>query len=116
MAHPVTWFEIDVHDAPKAVAFYRAMFDWEIATDGMYSVVKPVEGGVGGGIVQLQPGQHPMTSFYVAVENLQAALDKAASLGGTTAYPPTSIGEHGSIAFMHDPEGNWIGLISEEQM
>ena len=116
MAHPVTWFEIDVVDAPKAVAFYRAMFEWEIATDGDYSHVRPVEGGIGGGIYQLQPGQHPMTSFYVAVENLQAALDKAVSLGGKVAMPPKSIGENGSIAFIHDPEGNWIGLTSDEQM
>ena len=48
---------------------------------------------------------------YVSVDDIQASLDKAASLGAQTLVPPTEIPDgRGSIAVFQDPQGNVIGL------
>jgi predicted enzyme related to lactoylglutathione lyase len=50
------------------------------------------------------------TIFYVEVDDVQAYLDKAASLGGKTLVPPVKI-PTGTFAWFSDPEGNTIGLL-----
>jgi predicted enzyme related to lactoylglutathione lyase len=39
------------------------------------------------------------------VDDLQAYLDKAVSLGGSVMVPPTPIPNIGAFAMFHDPEG-----------
>lgn len=48
--------------------------------------------------------------FYVDVEDVQAALDKAAELGGKTLVGPITI-PTGTFAWFADPDGNTIGLL-----
>jgi predicted enzyme related to lactoylglutathione lyase len=50
-------------------------------------------------------------TIYVLVDDLQASLDKAQSLGGKTVVPPTPIPNVGSFALFTDPEGHVIGLF-----
>jgi len=47
----------------------------------------------------------------VGVDDLQAALDKAESLGGKTVAPPMEIPGVVSLAFFSGPEVNVIGLM-----
>lgn len=54
-------------------------------------------------------------TIYIQVEDLQASLDKAESLGGKTCVPPTVIpGGNGSFAMFLDPSGNCLGLYKPE--
>jgi predicted enzyme related to lactoylglutathione lyase len=46
----------------------------------------------------------------VDVEDVQAALDKAAELGGKTVVGPIAI-PSGTFAWFQDPDGNMIGLV-----
>jgi predicted enzyme related to lactoylglutathione lyase len=48
-------------------------------------------------------------SVYIEVDDLQAYLDKAARLGGTTVLPPTDMGDFW-IAMFSDPAGNVTGM------
>jgi predicted enzyme related to lactoylglutathione lyase len=48
--------------------------------------------------------------FYVDVEDVQAALDKAGELGGKTLVGPITI-PAGTFAWFADPDGNTIGLL-----
>jgi hypothetical protein len=48
--------------------------------------------------------------FYVEVEDVQAYLDKAVSLGGKMVVPPVKI-PAGTFAWFSDPDGNTIGLL-----
>jgi len=50
-------------------------------------------------------------SVYVQVDDLQAYLDKAETLGGKTLVPPTEIPNTVTFAMFQDPEGNMIGLL-----
>ena len=65
--------------------------------------------GIGGGIAG--DGHFPNVTIYVGVDDLQAALDKAESLGGKTVAAPMVIPGVVSLAFFSDPEGNVIGLM-----
>lgn len=115
MGNPVTHFEICGSDAEKTRKFYADLFGWnyEIHEEMNYAMVAAQdERGIGGGIMGSMEGVKPYVSFYVEVESLQDALDKAEKLGGKAIVPPTSIGESGSIAMFVDIDGNPIGLWS----
>ena len=60
----------------------------------------------------------PSITFYVKVDDLQAYLDKAVSLGGTQAMPPMDMEVNDSkfsIAGFIDPKGKFIGLFKHQQ-
>jgi predicted enzyme related to lactoylglutathione lyase len=115
MARPVVHFEIGATDAAKINEFYRQMFDWSIDTSmpGYGLIAATGGGGIGGGILQTREGMPPYLTFYVAVDDLAAALVKAESLGGKTIVPPTPIPNVGAFAMFEDPEGHMIGLMKE---
>ena len=112
MAAPVMWFEIVGKDGKKLQEFYGALFDWKIdANNPMnYGMVDNAGKGINGGVGPSQSGQ-PWTGFYVAVDDVQGALDKAGRLGAKTLMPPTQIPDGPTIALFADPEGNQIGLM-----
>ena len=49
-------------------------------------------------------------TVYVQVDDVQAYLDKAESLGGKTVVPPAEVPGMGQFAWMSDLDGNTIGL------
>ena len=109
-------FEILAQDQGPLLEYYRALFGWEYQFGtGDFAYVKfpmqphPLMGGIGQGDPSVQ-GFEPGRNFYLLVENLQATLDKAQALGGSTYVEPTIVdGYH--CAMMKDPEGNVVGLI-----
>jgi uncharacterized protein len=113
MGAPVVHFEIVGKDAKKLQDFYSQLFAWKIdANNPMnYGMVDNAGQGINGGVGPSQSGQ-PWVGFYVSVDNLQAALTKAESLGGKTIMPPMDIPDGPSIAVFADPEGNQIGLLT----
>jgi predicted enzyme related to lactoylglutathione lyase len=112
VAQPVAWFEITGKDGKKLQDFYAKMFDWKIdANNPMnYGMTEASETGLGGGISASQDGSSNVT-VYVAVPDLQAALDKAEKLGGKTVMEPMDVPDGPKIAMFADPEGNVIGLL-----
>ncbi|MCH7802339.1 MAG: hypothetical protein IIC24_12485 [Chloroflexi bacterium] len=78
-----------------------------------YGVVDTHSGGISGGIGPTENGQNK-TLFYVEVDDLQAYLDKAESLGGKTVMPVTVIPGMVTLAMFSDPTGNVVGMVSNE--
>ena len=113
MAHPVVHFEIAGKDGTKLQEFYRELFDWKVEVDPAmnYGMVDTGGEGINGGIFQAPPEAPPYLTFYIQVDDLQAYLDKAVSLGGSVMVPPTPIPNIGAFAMFHDPEGNLVGLF-----
>ena len=95
MPNPVVHFEVVGKDGKATQKFYSNLFGWKIdANNPMnYGIVDTgTEGGISGGVGEAPPGQpHPGVTFYVSVDDLQATLDKAESLGGKTVMPVTEI-------------------------
>ena len=118
MPNPVAYFEIGGRDAGQLREFYAALFGWhsEPSTPAVpavdYSHVEAQEGGIPGGILQTTDEMPPnYVSIYVSVDDLQASLDKAETLGAKTIVPVTPIaGGMGHMAWFIDPAGNPIGM------
>jgi predicted enzyme related to lactoylglutathione lyase len=112
----VCHWEIAAKDAAALQSFYGKLFDWEFDTNNPknYGYVRSgglAGNGIDGGIYQKAEQDAEYVTFYVMVEDLQAYLDKAMSLGGTVLVPPTAIqGGGGRFAMFADPEGNRIGI------
>jgi predicted enzyme related to lactoylglutathione lyase len=66
--------------------------------------------GINGGIGRSRTGA-PWSTFYVETGDLQATLDKASSLGGSTVLPVTDFGGAVTIAMFNDPDGLLVGLV-----
>jgi predicted enzyme related to lactoylglutathione lyase len=121
MGQPVVHFEIIGSDPAALRRYYGELFGWEFDTSGPvaeavseagnYGFVQPSEGipgGVGGGANY--PGQ---VVFYVGVPDVEEALKKAESLGGTrTMGPERSPGGNLVVGQFTDPEGHLIGLAA----
>jgi hypothetical protein len=121
MGQPVVHFEIIGKDAQGLRSYYADLFDWDYDTNpsvtGMeYGLVERyttsdgigIPGGVGGGM----EGYDSHLTFYVAVPDVEAALQKAESLGGTRRMGPDPIpGTDTMIGHFDDPEGHLIGVV-----
>jgi predicted enzyme related to lactoylglutathione lyase len=114
MSNPTVHFEVVGKDQEALKAFYTELFDWKTsdipsASGDAYVLVEPEDGGIGGGIGQAGDGIEDHVTFYVGVDDLDAALAKAESLGGRKLTEPMDI-PNGQIAHFADPEGHVIGL------
>ena len=113
MPNPVIHWEILSKDPKKARDFFSQLFDWyvDVMEEFNYGIVDAhAEGGINGGIGGHQDEAYKVT-FYVQVDDLQEALDKAEKLGGKTVTPPTEIPGMVTLAHFSDLDGNVIGLI-----
>jgi uncharacterized protein len=123
MGQPVVHFEVIGKDGDKLRSYYGELFGWEFDTDNPmgYGVV-PREGntapdgsGIGGGIAGPGPeGYEGHVTFYVAVDDVEAALAKAESLGGERVFGPDTIMDRMVLGQFKDPEGHLIGLVKPQ--
>ena len=118
MPNPVVHFEIVGSDTAKTQEFYAKLFDWTIDADNPmnYGMVNAAsDQGIGGGIVGVEEDDDRTgVKIYIEVDDLQAYLDKAEELGGTTVLPPTVIPDMVTFALFADPDGTLIGIVKGE--
>ena len=118
MGQPVVHFEVIGTDGEKLRGYYSDLFGWEIdANNPMnYGVVQRdgntnTDGvGIGGGVAGYE-GQDGHVTFYVEVPDVEAALAKAESLGGTRIMGPDKLSDEIELGQFKDPEGHLIGLV-----
>jgi uncharacterized protein len=124
MGQPVVHFEIIGRDPAMLRRYYGEVFGWEFSTDdaateavsepGNYGFVDAagnggINGGVGGGA-----GYEGRVLFYVGVANVEAALRRAESLGGTRRLGPEGTPGRLVVGQFTDPEGHLIGVAGTE--
>ena len=105
--------EIPSRDYEKARKFYGGLFGWEFNVMGEmdYMTFKPPAGPGGGFDKTLEIASKPNVALYVEVDNLEATIKKAESLGGKCTKGKTQISpEYGYYANITDLEGNQIGI------
>ena len=120
MGQPVVHFEVIGKDGDKLRSYYSELFGWEIdANNPMnYGTVQRdgntnSEGaGIGGGVAGGPEGYEGHVTFYVEVEDPEAALARAESLGGARVMGPDEVMEGLVIGQFADPEGHLIGVVS----
>jgi len=114
MGNPTMWFEVAGKDHQALKDFYSQLFDWKLTDmDGApYSTVDTGGEGIPGGVGAAPEGHPGHVTFYVQVDDLEAALAKAEQLGGKRGMGPMDI-PNGQIALFTDPEGHEIGLMTQ---
>jgi predicted enzyme related to lactoylglutathione lyase len=122
MGQPVVHFEVVGKDGSKLQQYYGDLFGWEIdaGNDMNYGMVSR-EGnlgrdgvGIGGGVGQGPEGYDGHVTFYVAVPDVEEALQKAESLGGQRVMGPEDIMGQVVLGQFKDPEGNMVGVVQGE--
>ena len=68
--------------------------------------------GIGGGVGPGPEGYDGHVTFYVEVPDVEAALAKAESLGGSRMMGPEKIMGQFDIGLFTDPEGHLVGVVS----
>ena len=111
MGRPVVHFEIGCRDRARTGDFYAKLFGWQVTAAGPASNVDTGSPkGIQGHITSLGHEPEHYIAFYVDVEDVQAALDKAVELGGKKIVGPIPI-PTGTFAWFADPDGNVVGLL-----
>ena len=124
MGQPVVHFEVMGKDGPALRSFYSDLFGWKINAENPmnYGTVERdgnVSGdgiGIGGGIGQAPEGYPGHVTFYIEVPDIEAALAKAESLGGSRMMGPDKVTEEIEIGLFTDPEGHVVGVVKDEPM
>ena len=110
------WTEIATNDADKCIDFYQNVFGWTFqqsaaSSDGMdYREFDTGEGHPAGGLYQINPewfgGTPPPPHFmiYIAVDDVDAAAEKAAQLGANV-HKTMDIPNVGRMSIIEDPTG-----------
>ena len=124
MVRPVH-FEIHAADPERSVRFYQAVLGWSIErwADQPYWIIttgKADEPGINGGLLPRQgPAPEsgaPVNAFVIthAVDDIDATLATAQEHGATIALPKENMPGVGLLAYIHDPDGNLLGLLQPE--
>jgi predicted enzyme related to lactoylglutathione lyase len=119
VGQPVVHFEVIGKDGAALQSFFGELFGWNIDTNNPmnYGLVQRDENvtpegiGIGGGIGGGPEGYPGHVTFYVEVPDVEAALAKAESLGGTRMMGPDEVMEGLEIGQFTDPEGHMIGVV-----
>ena len=127
MGLPVVHFEIIGTNPVRLRGYYGELFGWEFDTPSpvAHEVSDPdgygfldlittqdgtgIRGGIGGG-----PEYRSHAVFYVGVPNVEAALQRAESLGGTRVMGPATSPNGLVVGHFTDPEGILIGVAGVE--
>lgn len=122
MGQPVVHFEIIGKDPEKLRSYYAELFGWAFDTSSPVSeeISSPTDygfvhsdqngGGIPGGVAGGE-GYGSHVTFYVGVDDVEAALARAESLGGTRRLGPVrSPAGNLVVGKFEDPEGHLIGV------
>ena len=122
MGQPVVHFEVVGKDGAKLQQYYSELFGWEVDAENPmnYGMVSR-EGnlgrdgvGIGGGVGQGPEGYDGHVTFYIAVPDVEQALQKAESLGGKRVMGPEDIMGQVVLGQFTDPEGHLVGVVQGE--
>jgi len=109
------WFEALGQHGDKLQGFYQELLGWKFDPERA-RVLPPAAPGWRRRPIFRRRAREPVTppwwvTFYARVPDLDAAIEKARSLGSRVLVPPT---RHGAttIAVVSDPEGHPIGLCT----
>ena len=119
MGQPVVHFEVIGKDADKLRSYYSNLFGWQFNADNPMNYgmvqreanVNPDGVGIGGGVGPGPEGYGGHVTFYVEVPDVEAALAKAESLGGSRMMGPDKVNDQVEIGLFNDPEGHLVGVV-----
>lgn len=114
------WNELTTPDPEKAVAFYKAIGNFEadameMQGMGTYHSLKS-DGKPRAGVMKpMKPGIPSMWLPYIQVASADQTSEKAKKLGGQIFVPPTDIPDVGRFSVLADTQGAPIGILQPKR-
>lgn len=113
------WVDLQTTDQSAAKKFYTSLFGWGYDGNpvpgggGVYSMAT-LNGEAVAAIAPMPPGapegMPPIWNTYIAVDDVDAVVDKVVPGGGQVMMPAFDIGDAGRMSFITDPTGAAVGL------
>ena len=113
MAHPVIHAEIRSADPDETRTFFGELFGWTYsdgAFPGYTFVDTGAEGAIPTAIGPLQGGSDAVL-FFIAVQDVEATLERAVELGGTIVQAAQSV-PGVSFGVFADAQGHHVGVAA----
>jgi uncharacterized protein len=111
-ANALCWNELQARDVDAVKQFYPPLFGWRMKESDEYTEWHLGENAVGGALTSKAPPEVP--SFwlpYFAVDDCDATVQKAQSLGGSVHVPCMDIEHVGRFSVLVDPTGAAFSVI-----
>ncbi len=112
------WAELSTNDTDAATEFYSALFGWSANVNksptGADYTMFSIEDRPAAGMLEIQPewGDMPSSwSIYIGTDDLDAALEKAKSMGGNSFMPVMEVPDIGRFTMLQDPQGSHFTLM-----
>ena len=111
----IGWHELRTSDWQAAFAFYGGLFGWQAAYAhdmgpmGIYQTFS-AGGAWIGGMMTSASASGPHWHFYVAVDDIDAAVGRVTAAGGTVSDGPHPVPGGNWVAMALDPQGARFGL------
>jgi predicted enzyme related to lactoylglutathione lyase len=109
----LVWNELASNDLDGSTAFYCQLFGWSIAqfpgSEQVYLGIRNGEANNGGIREVTPPDVPPHWLVYLGVDDLAAAMERVAALGGAVHAGPIDI-QMAKIAIVADPQGAIFAL------
>ena len=109
------WYELMTNDVPAAKRFYDSVVGWDIdpnpvAPDVNYRMIKRSDGGMAGGVLELddkmrEGGARPVWLGYLNTDDVDAKVEEIKSDGGGVMMEPWDQPGVGRLAMVTGPEG-----------
>ncbi|MFD4183473.1 VOC family protein [Rhodococcus sp. NPDC058514] len=111
------WIELRTRDTAAAQDFYTTVFGWTVNAGEGYTQWG-VRGKDFGGMMAMgedfPEGVPPHWALYFGVDDVDAAVEKATSLGGAVHVPGTDIPDTGRFAVLTDPQGGAFAVFDPQ--
>ena len=109
------WVDVTVGDVSTAIAFYRAMFGWDIEPGppetGGYAICHKNGQIVAGLSPKFGPGDTPAVwTTYLAADDTDAVAARITAAGGQLLMEPVDVMDSGRMALAADTTGAVFGL------
>jgi hypothetical protein len=110
----VCYIEIPSVDIDRSIAFYKAVFGWNVRTrDNGSRAFDDSVGGVSGSWVKGRPPMREVGLLvYIMVDSVESTIDAVVENGGEIVQPVGGDAPEITARF-RDPGGNIIGLYQE---
>ncbi len=113
---PVVHFEIGCLDSARTQEFYQKVFGWEMKpAKHNVQVDTKSKAGIPGSITSLGHEPHQYIMFYIEVKSIGKSIKEIEANGGQNHIGPLPTGNGQFFAWVKDPGGNMIGILSNNE-
>ena len=113
MGNPVVQWQIVAREPDAVARFYTSLFGWKVKTNnalGYRMVDTGHPRGIGGGVWPSPPEGHNLVQLFVEVDDIDAFIKKATTLGASVIVPKSELPDGDALAIVLDPAGLSFGL------